>query len=168
MNPINSAKRLCYRLAYPFATLYWRILKPNTYGVKAMLTTPRDKIPHILLMRNTYGSDLWNLPGGGYRPSRENALLAIQREIKEEIGLVIDTFNEVGSYKTNTQGKQDTVTIFSAEIDNLKLKKELWSAEVGLLTWATVNDISTNTISTARVVRRAVEMISWESHDNIR
>lgn len=52
-------RKILYKITFPFVKLYWRILKPKTYGSRALLIF-QDQ---ILLVKNM-NSHHWSLPGG--------------------------------------------------------------------------------------------------------
>lgn len=89
----------------------WRLLRPRTRGVKAMLFSPAGE---LTLVRHTYGrSDLFMLPGGGVWPW-ETPEQAIRREISEELGCGLADAVLVSTYSTAAEGKRDTVYLFRA------------------------------------------------------
>ena len=117
------------KLIFPLARIYWRVFRPETFGVKGVVLRGSDRA--ALFVRHTYGNtDIWNLPGGGYKPRKESPAQAIAREIKEELGLNIECPIELGEYRTQAQGKQDTVTIFQASCEErgFKLSHEIAEA----------------------------------------
>jgi ADP-ribose pyrophosphatase YjhB (NUDIX family) len=68
----------------------------------------------LLLIRNSYGHrDVWVLPGGGIG-RRESPKEAAVREIREELGIAIADLELVASYKSSSEGKRDTVHLFTA------------------------------------------------------
>jgi 8-oxo-dGTP diphosphatase len=76
-----------FELLYQARRAYWRIAKPTTYGVKALVIHPND-FNRVLLVRHSYGDQsLWRLPGGGYKPTRETPEQAARRECIEELGI---------------------------------------------------------------------------------
>jgi hypothetical protein len=57
------------RAGAPFAQLWWRIRRPTTFGVKALIRHPDGR---FLVVRHSYADTRrWALPGGGYKPARE-------------------------------------------------------------------------------------------------
>ncbi len=64
-------------------------------GVTGVIFNAENK---ILLVRHTYRGDGWSLPGG-YIKSKEHPAEGLEREIKEETGLVVSADEEV---KTRT------------------------------------------------------------------
>lgn len=68
----------------------------------------------LLLIRNSYGHrDVWVLPGGGIG-RRESPKEVAVREIREELGIAIADLELVASYKSSSEGKRDTVHLFTA------------------------------------------------------
>lgn len=92
---------------------YWKVVKPRTFGVKALILHPSD--PDVCLMiRHSYADqERWGLPGGAYRPRKESAQDAIRRECQEELGLTFTGGVEVlDQLTTSLEGKRDHLTIF--------------------------------------------------------
>lgn len=84
--------RVAYRYGHHLARGYWRVRRPQVFGVKCVL---RDADGRILLVRHTYGDrDAWGLPGGG-RHADEPADLTATREIREEVGAEIAVWFEL-------------------------------------------------------------------------
>jgi 8-oxo-dGTP diphosphatase len=96
-----------FKLLYRIRRVYWRIAKPTTYGVKALIVHPVDS-GRVLLVRHSYGDQsLWSLPGGGYKPARETPEQAARRECIEELGIESDSFALVlEEHLTTSGGKQ--------------------------------------------------------------
>ena len=59
----------------------------------------RDDDGRILLLRRSDGDDLWSFPGGAMEPG-ERAADAVVREVREEIGLVVEPVQLIGVYST--------------------------------------------------------------------
>ncbi|NIK54418.1 NUDIX hydrolase [Kribbella shirazensis] len=117
------------RVGSPFAQLWFRVRKPTTYGVKALL---RQADGRFLVVRHSYADTRrWALPGGGYKPARETPAQAAAREVHEELGLVVsaDAFTVLTTL-TTLEGKHDTLTILAAfvEDDALRLSAEIAEA----------------------------------------
>jgi 8-oxo-dGTP pyrophosphatase MutT (NUDIX family) len=93
-----------FRLLYRVRRVYWRVVKPTTYGVKALITHPLEA-GRVLLVRHSYGDQsLWGLPGGGYKPARETPEQAARRECIEELGVELDSFALVLEEHLTTSG----------------------------------------------------------------
>lgn len=104
------------RLVAPGMRLWWRIRKPATFGVKALLLHP-DGSGRFLVVRHSYSdSSRWGLPGGGYKPAGETPEQAISREVAEELSLSLpaQAFKVLDTVTTTLEGKRDTLTILRA------------------------------------------------------
>lgn len=75
-----SAHRAGLRLAHGFRKRWWRIARPQLSGCRVVAL---DDGGRVLLIRHSYGSGRWMLPGGGLRPG-EDAVAAGLRELREE------------------------------------------------------------------------------------
>ncbi len=93
-----------FRLLYRIRKVYWRIAKPTTHGVKALIMHSVDS-DRVLLVRHSYGDQsLWSLPGGGYKPARETPEQAAKREAIEELGVELEPFALVLEEHLTTSG----------------------------------------------------------------
>lgn len=101
-----------FRLLHRIRKAYWLIVKPTTYGVKALIIHPVDA-DRVLLVRHSYGDQaLWSLPGGGYQPVREKPEQAARRECVEELGIESDAYALVmEEHLTTAGGKQGHLKI---------------------------------------------------------
>ncbi len=57
----------------------------------------RDELGRVLLVRHTYGKCNWELPGGFSEPN-ESAAATAMREVREEIGLMVEAGRLIGVY----------------------------------------------------------------------
>lgn len=93
------------------ALLGWR-----TRGVKLLVT---DRAGRVLLVRHRYGrSDLHMLPGGGIGRG-EAPVEAAARELREETGCVARELTLVARHESRTEGRRDTVFLFTARTDEV-------------------------------------------------
>lgn len=100
--------KLLLQLALTMRRLYWRLVRPVTRGVRAILVNPEEK---ILLLQHKYGEG-WILPGGKARKGEgdENTL---KRELREELGITdISQITKIGEYQNIYEYKKDTVVVF--------------------------------------------------------
>ncbi len=75
------------RLAHAVRRRWWRLAKVQLEGCRVIA---RDAAGRVLLIRHSYGSGNWMLPGGGI--GRSEALLAAAlRELAEETGLELES-----------------------------------------------------------------------------
>lgn len=97
-----------HRLAGKAARIVWRITRPRTIGVRAILL---DRDGRIALVRHTY-VDHWYLPGGGVKKG-ESIHTALLRELAEEVGVTDARVERVlGVYHSRREGKDDHIVIF--------------------------------------------------------
>ena len=79
--------RLALRLAHGVRRRWWRLLQVRLEGCRVLAI---DSAGRVLLIRHSYGSGQWLLPGGGIARG-ETPLAAGQRELAEETGLSLAT-----------------------------------------------------------------------------
>jgi len=77
--------RLGLRTAHAIRRRWWRIAQVRLEGCRVLAFDERGR---VLLIRHSYGSGNWLLPGGGIARG-EAPLLAAQRELVEETGLAL-------------------------------------------------------------------------------
>jgi 8-oxo-dGTP diphosphatase len=111
------------RMFVPGMRLWWRIRKPATFGVKALLLHP-DGSGRFLVVRHSYSDpSRWGLPGGGYKPGAESPEQAVSREVAEELAQVVppDSFTILKTATSTLEGKRDTLTILTATASTTEL-----------------------------------------------
>ncbi len=103
-----------YRIAGRAMRLWWRVARPRTFGVRALLIDPAGR---IALVRHHYISG-WYLPGGGVNKG-ESAEDAIRRELAEEVGLTaVEIAGLLGIYHNRGEAKDDHVVVFVVLADD--------------------------------------------------
>lgn len=138
--------------------LYWRLVGPRTIGVRTIV---RDEEGRVLLVRHSYGSADWHLPGGGVR-RRETVAAAARRETLEETGIAVpgdDALRLHGVFSNLREGKSDHVVVFEVrrwERDHAATDPEI--AETG---WFAVDALPERTSPGTR--RRVGELVSGTS-----
>lgn len=123
-------RALLLRAGSPFLQLWFRLRRPTTFGVKALIRHPDGR---FLVVRHSYADTRrWSLPGGGYKPPQETSAQAAAREIHEELGLTIRAadFKVLDTTVTTLEGKHDTLTTLTAfsDTDALTLSPEIAEA----------------------------------------
>lgn len=106
---MKRLKALIYRLGYPIAKVYWFLRRPVTEGVRCLVVY-EDK---VLLIRHTYGSSLRTTVGGGVNRG-ESLLEAVFREVKEEVGIILNNATHIGLVFCQAEFKKDTIQVFIA------------------------------------------------------
>jgi ADP-ribose pyrophosphatase YjhB (NUDIX family) len=77
--------RALYRIAHRLRRFWLRRMVREVHGCAVAGT---DAAGRILLVRHSYGRDVWALPGGGMKP-REDPVAAALRELGEELGCTL-------------------------------------------------------------------------------
>lgn len=106
-----AARRLLAR-ALPFLhalrKAWWRLARPQTVGARAVVF---DEDGRLVLVRHGYEPGLY-LPGGGVKRG-EPPDAAVLRELAEEVGVAAHASIEpFGVYRSEHEGKRDTVHLF--------------------------------------------------------
>lgn len=108
--------------------LYWRITKPVTFGVRAIVQGPDGR---LLLVKHTYDR-YWYLPGGAMKRG-EGAEAALRREAKEEVGIAdLRIERKLGIYVSTREGKRDTIAVFVAHAAAIGRRQRL---EIAVAEW---------------------------------
>lgn len=102
-------KKTALQFAAPILKIIWKIFKPQTLGVRAILV----KNEKILLVKHSY-STLWYLPGGGMKKG-ETFVNALKRELAEELGIDLKDNYLHGIYNNFAEGKNDNIFVFYSE-----------------------------------------------------
>jgi 8-oxo-dGTP pyrophosphatase MutT (NUDIX family) len=88
----RSFQRIGMRVAYRVLQVYWFFRRPAANGVKCVVMRGDE----LVLVRHTYGRrGTWDLPGGGLKRG-ETPQIAARREVREELGLDLDGWRELG------------------------------------------------------------------------
>jgi 8-oxo-dGTP pyrophosphatase MutT (NUDIX family) len=116
-----SASLTLRRLGDPLANrvlqVLWFVTRPHKHGVKCVVTD-RDR---VLLVRHTYGSRSWDLPGGSMK-RREPPLSAARREMSEELGLDGADWAAIGEVQGSVDHRRDTIHCFRVELSAPELR----------------------------------------------
>lgn len=98
-------------LAHNIRHRWRRFRKVPIAGVSVVLTNAAG---HVLLLRHSYGPNVWGLPGGGLKPGEDPAACS-RREVQEELGVVLDEVERVGTIEEVLSGSPHTAHLFTAE-----------------------------------------------------
>jgi ADP-ribose pyrophosphatase YjhB (NUDIX family) len=143
---------LHHRLVGLAAGVYWRLFRPRTLGVCAVVQDPGGR---VVLVRQTYRSG-WHFPGGGVRKF-ETFTDALARELKEEIGLTSYSVERLlGVYENRSEGKDDRVVVFHLTVtaEEAAEARRADPFEIGEMCWFAPNDLPADvTPATARRIR---------------
>lgn len=106
-----TLRRIAYRAGYNVLRLVWLVRRPAVDGVKCVITDGDS----VLLVRHTYGTPRWDLPGG--RVGRaEPPLDTARREMTEELGVQIADWNPLGELHVEIDHRRDTIHLFRTEL----------------------------------------------------
>jgi 8-oxo-dGTP pyrophosphatase MutT (NUDIX family) len=106
-----AVRRRGYRVAFALLRAYWFVRRPALRGVKCVLTNGDQ----VLLVRHTYGSRDWDLPGGAVSRG-EPPVATARREMHEELGIAIDHWTPLGDAWTEIHHARGTLHCYHAEI----------------------------------------------------
>ena len=125
--------RAGYRVAWWGLTAFSLVARPRLRGVKCVL---RDAQGRVLFVRHTYGDrQAWELPGGGAHRG-EGAAEAARREAREELGVDVDGWRELGTVQTGrARGRLDLTILEAAwpagarlDLDPVEIADAEWHA----------------------------------------
>lgn len=109
----RALPRSAHRALLPWAHRVrhrWRRFRGTPLaGVSVVLTNLSGD---VLLVRHSYGPDVWSLPGGGLKPG-ENPEECARREIAEEVGIVVSAVHSLGTIEEVISGSPHTAHLFS-------------------------------------------------------
>jgi 8-oxo-dGTP pyrophosphatase MutT (NUDIX family) len=100
------------RLAHAVRKRWWRMRKPLVTGV-VMLA--QDGEGRVLLVRHSYGSGLWTLPGGGLRKG-EHPEAAAKREFIEELRCAPGPLTFLGVHEGTLHGAPSRMQVFACTV----------------------------------------------------
>ena len=141
----------------PFLHIAFLFKRPLTVGVRAICY--ETKTNSILLVKHIY-SDGWVLPGGGVEVG-ESVYTALQRELKEEVGLICKDYQLIDIYHNNTISKRDHVVICSIDIWTEEVKHVRPKFEIMNSSWCKMDDLPSNlTPCTRHALKRYNYMLS--------
>ena len=117
---MKIATGILLTIAYRLALIYWRLVRPNTFG--AFVAVWHNE--QILTIKNSYKPQ-WTFPGGGVK-STESPIQAATRELLEEVGIEVDStsLSRVEQFICRSEFKKDHATAFEVNLDtepNLKI-----------------------------------------------
>lgn len=131
-------KSTFYRIFSRLKKLYWFIFKPKTNGVKVIIEYGEE----ILMIKNTYGKDVWTFPGGAVERNEKPEDAAI-REVQEEIGISITQLKTIGNLLNTREYKRDTVFCYIALVKNKTVNFN--TSEIKETKWFNKNQLPVDT-----------------------
>ena len=103
--------RLGYRVAYRLLMAYAFVRRPKVTGVKCVVVRADGR---VLFVRHAYGDrSAWELPGGGIKRG-ELPREAVRREAREELGVDLGTWEDLGAAEGPWYFGRQPLTCFRA------------------------------------------------------
>ncbi len=145
-----SIRRLAYRVGAHVLVVYRFVFRPTVRGVRCTLMRGGE----VLLVRHTYGDRRWALPGGLARRGEE-AQATARREMREELGLDIATWRDLGTLRfRGPERAQHVVACLSASLPGPELEPN--AAEIAEARWFGHADVPGDALEqTAEIVAMA-------------
>ena len=104
--------RLALRIAYRLRNRWRRVTRNAGAGVSVIGV---DEESRVLLVRHSYGSRRWALPGGGLG-RQENPGECARREMREELGCDIEQLELVARFEEELFGGTHRAFVFTARL----------------------------------------------------
>ena len=137
MNPKGELLHAAARAIHPLRQRYWRIAKPLTYGVKVAVQSPVTE--QFLLVQHSYeDGKIYTFPGGGYKKEKETPEEAGEREVRQELGIVIGGIRIIGEYFSRLEGKRDTITCLYGVLEGGELNP---NSEIADMLWVSNKEL---------------------------
>lgn len=109
-------KKTIAHLLYPLVKIYWKLFGKPHEGVRAIIVH-NDR---VLLVRQSYGSEKWRLPGGFVKEG-EKPKDALRREMKEELELMVKHLSYRGAKSIGNDDAPTIIHTFVVETDQTDL-----------------------------------------------
>ncbi len=107
--------RLLYRIAHRLRVKWWRHFPPQARGVCVIAF---DQGGDLLLLRQSYGTHKWVLPGGGMGRNEDPAAAA-EREFAEEARCGLRDLAFLHVSEEHFKGGSSKVHIFAGRVDGM-------------------------------------------------
>ena len=105
-----------YEVKFRLKKIYWFVFRPETTGVKCVLTNSDE----ILMLKKTFGSTKWVFPGGAVKDGEDKKHACI-REIKEDLGVILSDVSYLGCFTQNVHHRKETMHCFSAHVKSKEM-----------------------------------------------
>lgn len=92
----------------------WRLWRKTPIAGVSVIVT--NLAGDVLLLKHSYGQQVWSLPGGGLGRG-EDPLAAARREVREELGVDLARLEPVGTLEEVLSGSPHTAHIFTGVCD---------------------------------------------------
>lgn len=137
------------RTAHFLRLHWWRMTGRSVIGCRVLVL---DDAGRVLLVRHSYGTRHWMMPGGGVRRG-EDVARAAAREVLEEVGLKIGSLIEIEFADEDLQGVRNHVHVLAGWTDQSAVPD---GREVIEAQFFALEDLPPNTVS-----RLAARLPGW-------
>ena len=107
--------RLGLRAAHAVRKRWWRLARVRLQGSRVLAFDARGR---VLLIRHSYGSGNWMLPGGGIARG-EQPMAAALRELAEEVGLTLSDPRCFAAVDEPLYGTTNRVHLFTGRAEGV-------------------------------------------------
>jgi 8-oxo-dGTP pyrophosphatase MutT (NUDIX family) len=152
MAPALRARRVAYRIAAQLLRFLRPLVPIDWGGVKCVLTDGES----VLLVRHTYGSRAWDLPGGGCRRG-EPPVDAARREMREELGLDGLRWQPLGELRAHSERHRQTIQVYGAEVSTPALTLDL--GELAVASWFRLDRLPPDTARFALPILQGARLL---------
>ena len=105
--------RFALRCAHALRIRWWQLRRPLLEGCRVLAVNPQGE---VLLVRHSYGSNRWMLPGGGIAGG-ETPIAAATRELAEETACTLVRPVEIAVTRSNWHGADNVVHVIAGHTD---------------------------------------------------
>lgn len=147
------------RLAYPFMKLGIWLLNPHLRAVRVVVRDDND----VLLVRHTYGSHAWGVPGGRIN-RKEDPVDAGERELHEETGIKLENaILQPGNPFHLVPYKRGELWVVTGSVKSREHRTD--GVEIDEIGWFPVDALPNNMLSQAVAALRAAGIVYDEAKD---
>lgn len=141
--------RLALRVAHRLRSRWRRLVKPKTAGVSVI---GLDAQGRVFLVRHSYGSRRWSLPGGGLGYD-EGPHACARREMREELDCALEDLVLAAQFEETLYGAPHRAWVFTARFAG---EPRLDGREVIEGGWFALDDLPPDLVSFAAYRLRLV------------
>ncbi len=114
--------------------MWWFVWRPVHQAARVIIIN-QDQ---VLMIRHTYGFDTWTFPGGKAE-SQESPEAVAKREVSEEVGIVLDKVELIGSYQFDSDYKTGTMYVLKSMVNNSSFNID--PVEIAEAKWFPLNNL---------------------------